>query len=375
MLQLQHESARMPEAQNGAPALRLLQEFPGIADIVWAVLARVDPKHDPVRLGFASADRRSGNSVLAAATAIGLVRHARVPVCLVEANVQHPALAGYLGLRNTGLSDLLDGRAELEDCLQSPRDCPGLYVLPGGTPRKPVSGEFATERMRSLLERIGSLGRYLVLDAPCLLEQLESRLLLKQVDASLLVLRAGATRLDAAARAHRILLEAGAPLLGSIFNAYGPARSFSRNLPYQLSRDELEPQQALSNGKHPTSNGTPPPESADALDPLGEHTNGAAAALNGATLQELGENLEAAHRHEVDLLERRIAKLTALLSQTEADLSRIASSKNIDSGLASIYRSVQGLSSEAEALALKRDLMGKIFQANLDLKNAAQRRS
>src|SRR6185369_3862411 len=97
---------------------------------------------------------------IAAATAIGLVRHKRVPVCLVETHVARPVLARYLGLRQTGLSDILDGRAELKDCLQEPRACPDVYVLPAGTPRAPVAGEFTTERMRELLEQVGQHGRY-----------------------------------------------------------------------------------------------------------------------------------------------------------------------------------------------------------------------
>lgn len=379
-------SARVPQARGG-PALRLLEEIPGIADIVWAVLARVDPANDPARLVFASAERRSGNSVLAAATAIGLVRHLRVPVCLIEANVEHPALAGYLGLRETGLSDLLDGRSELEDCLQSPRDCPGLYVLPGGTPRKPVSGEFATERMHSILERVGMLGRYLVLDAPCLLDHLGSRVLLQRADGALLVLRAGATRMGAASRAQRIVLEARAPLLGSIFNAYRPARAFGRTDPYQLSEDEIaragrspapdpEPEYVVE-PKPPSANGEHPVEGASTLehDSTLEHENGWTGAANGQPPLEPSATSEDAHRREIDLLERRIAKLTELLAQTESELRRIAASKNIELGIASIYRNVQGLSDLEDALVVKRELMRKIFQANLDLRHATKRRS
>jgi diguanylate cyclase (GGDEF)-like protein len=78
---------------------------------------------------------------------------------------------------------------------------------------------------------------------------------------------------------------------------------------------------------------------------------------------------ELEHREQIDRLERRIAKLTQLLEKTEEDLQRIAALKNVDPGLASVYRTVQGLSSEEEALALKRELMKEIFQANLELKH------
>jgi len=328
---------------------------PGIADVVWSVIARVDPARDPARVVLASAERRSGNSVLAAATAIALVRHVRVPVCLVETDVEHPALARYLELRSEGLSDVLDGRASLEVCLQSPRDCPGLWVLPGGTPRKPVSGEFAAARMAALLARLGTLGRYVVLDVPSLLDHLESRVLLRHADFALLVLRAGATRTDAATRAHRIMVEAQVPLIGSIFNDYGPARSFSGAAPHRLTEQEI-----LRFRRLPEPAPIEEPERAEG------HAAAAAAPLPTGPLTD-----EASGSH-VELLERRIAKLTALLAQAEANLRRIAAAKSIDPGVASIYRGVQGLSEEDAALDLKRNLMQRIFQANLEFLRAAE---
>lgn len=372
------EAARSASRDERAP--RLFEDLPGIVDVVWAVLARSAPGPDPVRLVFAAPDRGAGTTVLAAATAIGLVRNARVPVCLVEANVARPALADYLGLDRVGLSDLLDGRAELDDCLQSPRACPGLYVLTAGTPRRPVSGELATERMRHLLERLGALGRYLVIDAPCLLEHLEARVLARDADGTVLVLRAGATRAAAAAQAHRVLLEAGAPLFGSVFNAFGPEGAHERTEPYRLSQRELhgaDPAAAVLPA--PGTNGAPAsdgpglgPGEVAVLAALDAGAPAAIAAHDGAP-RAADEHDDGAHGREVDLLVRRIAKLTAQLAQTEADLRRIAAAKHVDPGFASIYRGVQGLSEEDSALHSKRELMGRIFRANLELHHALQR--
>lgn len=71
---------------------------------------------------------------------------------------------------------------------------------------------------------------------------------------------------------------------------------------------------------------------------------------------------------QIQLLERRLAKLTQVLGFTEEELRRIAAMKGLDSGLASIYRTVQGLSSSEEQFARKRDLMRSIFEANTELK-------
>ena len=73
----------------------------------------------------------------------------------------------------------------------------------------------------------------------------------------------------------------------------------------------------------------------------------------------------AEHKRLVDQLERRIAKLTALLGVTEEQLQKVLSMKTIDEGVASIYRTVQGLSQDAAAAEQKRAMMSEIFRQNL----------
>jgi len=73
----------------------------------------------------------------------------------------------------------------------------------------------------------------------------------------------------------------------------------------------------------------------------------------------------AEHARLVDQLERRIAKLTTLLGVTEEELQRVLSMKTIDEGVASIYRTVQGLGAEAAQAEQKKAMMAVIFQENL----------
>jgi len=69
----------------------------------------------------------------------------------------------------------------------------------------------------------------------------------------------------------------------------------------------------------------------------------------------------------VDRLERRVAKLVRSLEETEEALKRIAAMKNIDPGIASLYRAVQGLSPDETNRALKKEMMEMIFRANVEL--------
>lgn len=107
--------------------------------------------------------------------------------------------------------------------------------------------------------------------------------------------------------------------------------------------------------------------SGGALDP-----NQIAAAIRAFRGQK--EKVEASsgadRQKQIELLERRIAKLTHSLGITEDELRRVASMKGIDLGVASIYRTVQGLNPEDDQAGLKREMMKTIFEANFQLKQA-----
>jgi diguanylate cyclase (GGDEF)-like protein len=78
---------------------------------------------------------------------------------------------------------------------------------------------------------------------------------------------------------------------------------------------------------------------------------------------------ELAYQREIDLLRRRVGKLTESLGLTEQELLRLREFKGEDDGLSSVYREVQGLSLEDAKSELKKHLMSSIFEANLDLQS------
>jgi hypothetical protein len=77
----------------------------------------------------------------------------------------------------------------------------------------------------------------------------------------------------------------------------------------------------------------------------------------------------AEHDREVADYERRIKKLTTSLSRTEEEIKRLASMKGVESGVASIYRTVQGLSGDDDGAETKKEMMTAIFEANLSLQD------
>ena len=80
-----------------------------------------------------------------------------------------------------------------------------------------------------------------------------------------------------------------------------------------------------------------------------------------------------AEDRRLELLERRLTKLSDSLSSTERTLSKIAQAGAPDEGIASIYREVQGISEDEPDSERKREMMSQIFQANLDLHERTER--
>ena len=75
----------------------------------------------------------------------------------------------------------------------------------------------------------------------------------------------------------------------------------------------------------------------------------------------------AAFKREIEQLNRRIAKLTGSLEATEQEIARLRTLKDVDDGVESIYRDVQGLDDSDARAEIKKELMGAIFKANMDL--------
>jgi diguanylate cyclase (GGDEF)-like protein len=82
------------------------------------------------------------------------------------------------------------------------------------------------------------------------------------------------------------------------------------------------------------------------------------------------ETLEmlAEHQEQVSLLERRLAKLTRTYEDAKEEIRRLIELQDSDEGIASIYRTVQGIAEDDEGLEVKREMLSKLFEANLELR-------
>jgi len=209
---------------------KLLTRLNSLIDPVWTEISRLTTERAPARILFTGTERGAGTTSIAAATAIGIARNLRVDVSLIEANLQSPALASYLGLNGEhGLSDVLDGRIDVDKALRHVESLgeKRLRVLCAGSARLSLPGEFATPLAKDSLTKAVAGTRYAIIDAPPIFDHPETRLLMRDADAAVLVLRAGSSRREDAQRAVRELQDSGVRVIGTILNRVSNASSQS----------------------------------------------------------------------------------------------------------------------------------------------------
>lgn len=90
--------------------------------------------------------------------------------------------------------------------------------------------------------------------------------------------------------------------------------------------------------------------------------------LAAEALDEAMSEREQEHRRRVELLEARIHRLVRSLEETERTLQRVLTERDTDPGVPSAYRRVQGLDAAEQHYELKRELMQRILEANLELR-------
>lgn len=137
-------------------------------------------------------------------------------VLLVDADLRRPQVGSRLGLDDElGLSDVLTGRADLNDVLLSVDD---LSVLTAGTVPPNPSELLGSEAMAELLALVEAHFEYVILDAPPLLPVTDAAVLSHQAGGAVVVARAGVARQNQLTEALSILEGADASVYGVVLN-------------------------------------------------------------------------------------------------------------------------------------------------------------
>ncbi|PXA69987.1 polysaccharide biosynthesis tyrosine autokinase [Cryobacterium arcticum] len=172
-----------------------------------------------------------GKSTTGANLAIALA-DAGSRVLLIDADLRRPKVAEYMGVEGAaGLTDLLIGRAELDDLIQ-PWGKGQLFVLPAGQIPPNPSELLGSARMGHFIEEFNRMFDVVIYDTPPLLPVTDAAILAKNVGGAIIVVAAGRTHKNQLKGAISALGNVGAPVSGLVLtmlptkgpDAYGYGR-------------------------------------------------------------------------------------------------------------------------------------------------------
>ncbi|WIE65405.1 polysaccharide biosynthesis tyrosine autokinase [Curtobacterium sp. MCLR17_036] len=156
-----------------------------------------------------------GKSTTVANLAIAL-DNAGFRVILIDADLRRPKVAQYMDIEGgVGLTDVLIGRAEIEDVAQ-PWGRGNLVVLPAG-PIPPNPSELLGSRaMQDLIAALEQQFDYVLFDAPPLLPVTDAAILAKKASGAIVAVASGRTHKGQLAGAVSALENVGAPIAGFV---------------------------------------------------------------------------------------------------------------------------------------------------------------
>lgn len=170
---------------------------------------------------------REGKSLTAANLAIAMAATGRT-VCLVDADLRTPVIAGLFGVDATrvGLADVIANGIDLADALQS-WGSTTLSILPSGPVPPNASELIGSDAAIALIARLRQEFEFVVIDSPSLLPVTDGVILAGIVRSTLLVVGAGWVEARELRRSLELLDSADGCLVGTVFNR-APARSLGR---------------------------------------------------------------------------------------------------------------------------------------------------
>lgn len=139
---------------------------------------------------------------------------------LIDANLRAPALHARFNLRKEkGLVEIIEDDLDLDRAVKwiLPET---LAVLTAGREPSAISDIFKTQRMRTLVQRSGRKFSRVIFDCPAITRHADILPFAEELDGVVLVAASGRTRAEEIQRAHQLLEQKNARVLGIVLNRY-----------------------------------------------------------------------------------------------------------------------------------------------------------
>jgi len=196
-----------------------------------ALLANIESlaSERPMRcLQVAGATVGAGTTTVATALALSLAR-AGYRVILLDGDLSRPTVHTAFGLPNeTGLAQVLSGQRSLAEAVAAVDGEPTLAVLPAGPVPANPSELLASDRFRAVVATLRANCDVLLFDGQPVLAGPDALIVARQANAILLVGRPGHSTRRQVRRAHHLLGQAGAPVVGTVLNGAPPSAGRQR---------------------------------------------------------------------------------------------------------------------------------------------------
>jgi len=153
------------------------------------------------RVLLTSSIPEEGKTFVVTNLAQSMVRQADRRVLMIDADLRASRLHLTLGAENEpGLSDYLSGDKELTQIIQL-GEADNFCFIPGGRYVENPSELLHSDKMRALMDRMGQLFDWVLLDSPPAIAVHDASILADMCDGVLFVVRAGATDFEVAQKA------------------------------------------------------------------------------------------------------------------------------------------------------------------------------
>lgn len=197
---------------------KISQTFLEAIRVLRARIEKDAKKNDLKVFLVTSAAPGEGKSTIAANIAMALaMRDSKV--VLVDCDLRNPSVREQLNLQpeGKGLYEYLKKKAKLEDILMW-SDTYKMYVIPGGEAINNASELLDSPRMKKLLEELGELAEYIILDTAPVGILTDTAVLAQAADAALFVVKQDYASRSAIMEGIGQLAESGIYISGCILN-------------------------------------------------------------------------------------------------------------------------------------------------------------
>lgn len=159
-----------------------------------------------------------GKTITSLNLAITLAHSVHKPkVLLVDADMRKGKVIKYLGIsKRIGLSEILSGQAEIQDCVFNLQNVDNLAVITSGAVPENPAELLASEKMHYFLAKVKSQFDFVLIDTPPIISVTDSGIVGSQTEGALMVVQAGRTQRGIVRRAEELLHQSHTNILGYI---------------------------------------------------------------------------------------------------------------------------------------------------------------